>query len=147
MNESPTLGVHVITVGEAITSGQHVRKRGFDFAEGHPILNAGRVLDDRAIALAAASGHAALTVNKKPTVAILATGDELVEHAVPRLVALNLFGRDHLIEFDRQRAGQRAPYEISIGVRQNPQPIAVSLQLLQRLDAVAERGPRGQRGG
>ena len=79
IQENATRDGGVITVGEAVPAGQHVRKRGFDFAQGNPILKAGRVLDDRAIALAAASGHATLPVCKKPTVAILATGDELVE--------------------------------------------------------------------
>lgn len=96
IQENATRDGDVITAAEAVPAGQHVRKRGFDFAQGHPILKAGRVLDDRAIALAAAAGHAALTVNKKPTVAILATGDELVEPGsapgADQIISSNTYG-------------------------------------------------------
>lgn len=66
----------------AVTGGapdpDHIRRRGGDFAEGAVLLEAGRRLDARALTLAAAGGHAELVVHRKPVVAILATGDELV---------------------------------------------------------------------
>jgi molybdopterin molybdotransferase len=49
-----------------------------DFKAGEIGLQAGRTLDARAIALAAAMGYGSLPVRRKPRVAILATGDELV---------------------------------------------------------------------
>jgi molybdopterin molybdotransferase len=57
----------------------HIRCRGGDFKAGAMLLKAGAKLNARDILLAAAAGHAALPVRKKPAVAILATGDELVE--------------------------------------------------------------------
>ena len=56
----------------------HIRPKGGDFSAGQTILHAGRTLDARALSLAAASGNAILSVHRRPRVAILATGDELV---------------------------------------------------------------------
>lgn len=57
---------------------EHVRPRGGDFREGDTPLRAGKRLTARDITLAAAMGHATLPVRRRPRVAILATGDELV---------------------------------------------------------------------
>jgi molybdopterin molybdotransferase len=56
----------------------HIRRRGFDFREGETLLAAGRRLGPREVALAAAMGHGTLPVRRRPRVAILSTGDELV---------------------------------------------------------------------
>jgi molybdopterin molybdotransferase len=56
----------------------NVRTRGFDFERGVALLEAGRRLGARELTLAAAAGHGRLSVRRKPVVAILATGDELV---------------------------------------------------------------------
>ena len=55
-----------------------MRPAGLDFREGEALLPAGRILDSAALGLAAAAGHPMLSVRRKPLVAILATGDELV---------------------------------------------------------------------
>jgi molybdopterin molybdotransferase len=70
-------GTRVI-VTEGKPDPAHIRRKGGDFAEGEVLLYSGRRLDARALALAAAAGHGALPVRRKPVVAILATGDELV---------------------------------------------------------------------
>jgi molybdopterin molybdotransferase len=67
----------VVTVKEA-TAGRHVRPRGQDFKEGEVLLAAGTRLGPRELMLAAAMNHAELPVRRKPKVAILATGDEVV---------------------------------------------------------------------
>lgn len=61
-----------------VAAGRYVRAAGLDFREGMPMLDAGRVLHSRELALAAAMGYAALPVQRRPRVAILSTGDELV---------------------------------------------------------------------
>ncbi len=58
--------------------GRHIRPRGQDFAKGEVLLKAGTRLDARALLLAAAMNYAELPVRRKPKVAILATGDEVV---------------------------------------------------------------------
>ncbi len=72
-----------IAVLEAPRPGRHVRKAGLDFASGDTPLNAGRTLTTRDVALAAAMNHPWLSVHRKPRVAILSTGDELVMPGEP----------------------------------------------------------------
>src|SRR5262245_15801356 len=67
-----------VTVREERIDKGHVRHRGFDFREGETLLAAGRRIGPREVALAAAMGHGALPVRRRPRVAILSTGDELV---------------------------------------------------------------------
>ncbi|MEE1656496.1 gephyrin-like molybdotransferase Glp [Microvirga sp. CF3062] len=67
-----------VTVKEAARPNRHIRPAGLDFRAGDILLQAGLRLDSRHIALAAAMGHGRLPVHRKPKVAILATGDELV---------------------------------------------------------------------
>ncbi len=67
-----------ITVLEAPRAGRHIRKAGLDFAVGDRPLAAGRTLSTRDVALAAAMNLPWLSVYRKPRVAILSTGDELV---------------------------------------------------------------------
>jgi molybdopterin molybdotransferase len=63
----------------SVKPGQHIRPRGLDFRKGDILLRAGQRLSARDIGLAAAMNFSHLPVRKKPVVAILATGDELVE--------------------------------------------------------------------
>jgi molybdopterin molybdotransferase len=67
-----------IVVNEASKVGRHVRRAGLDFTQGDVLLRKGRLLSDRDLALAAAMNHPTLPVHRKPKVALLATGDELV---------------------------------------------------------------------
>ncbi|MEM7700499.1 MAG: molybdopterin molybdotransferase MoeA [Pseudomonadota bacterium] len=68
--------------GEAMPSlGQHVRKRAFDFAEGHLVLKAGTLLGPAQRALAIAAGHDTLAHLEAPAVSILDSGDELAKRA------------------------------------------------------------------
>jgi molybdopterin molybdotransferase len=67
-----------VVVNQATTAGRHVRKAGLDFARGAVLLGKGRRLTDRDLALAAAMNHPAVPVHRRPRVAVLATGDELV---------------------------------------------------------------------
>jgi len=63
---------------KALSSASHIRPRGQDFTAGEILLTAGTRLGPRELMLAAAMNHAALPVRRKPKVAILATGDEVV---------------------------------------------------------------------
>jgi molybdopterin molybdotransferase len=59
--------------------GRHIRAKGVDFSIGSTALRAGTRLGPAQITLAAAADHAELCVARRPRVAILASGDELVE--------------------------------------------------------------------
>ncbi|ASG20758.1 molybdopterin molybdotransferase MoeA [Nitrospirillum viridazoti] len=65
------------------TPGRWVRAAGLDFTAGTVGLKAGRPLTVRDVALAAAMNHPFLTVYRRPRVAILATGDEVVMPGEP----------------------------------------------------------------
>nr|WP_157334416.1 gephyrin-like molybdotransferase Glp [Bradyrhizobium cajani] len=67
-----------ITIKEAAIAGRHIRPAGVDFSEGDVLLRARTRLTERDLALAAGMNHPRLPVHRRPMVAILATGDELV---------------------------------------------------------------------
>jgi molybdopterin molybdotransferase len=67
-----------ITIKEAAFPGRHVRLAGVDFREGDVLLTRGTRLTERHLSLAAGMNHPRLPVRRRPKVAILATGDELV---------------------------------------------------------------------
>ncbi len=67
-----------ITITEAAKTGRHIRPAGVDFREGDVLLAGGSRLTDRDLSLAAGMNYPELAVRRRPKVAILATGDELV---------------------------------------------------------------------
>ncbi len=73
----------LVRVDEAPRSGRHIRPMGQDFAAGDVVLGRGRRLGARDVGLAAAANHPWLAVHRKPRVAILATGDEIVMPGEP----------------------------------------------------------------
>jgi molybdopterin molybdotransferase len=67
-----------------IRSGENIVRRGSEAGASQVVLPLGTLMESAEIALAAACGSPALTVFRRPKVAIVATGDELVEiDAVP----------------------------------------------------------------
>ncbi len=89
--------VEVLPAAEPAAPGRNVHRRGSDHAKGDVILCAGVRLTGREIAVAAACGHPALTVTHSPKIAVISTGDELVE--VDSLVAPHQMRRsnDHAL--------------------------------------------------
>ncbi|WP_342729500.1 gephyrin-like molybdotransferase Glp [Bradyrhizobium sp. B117] len=67
-----------ITIKETAVTGRHIRPAGVDFRAGDVLLRKGIRLTERDLALAAGMNHPLLPVRRRPKVAILATGDELV---------------------------------------------------------------------
>jgi molybdopterin molybdotransferase len=85
----------VVAVNRAESKGRYVRPKGFDFIAGAALLAAGRPLTARDIALAGAMNHATVPVHRRPRMAVLATGDELVAPGTPpgpgQIVSSNSF--------------------------------------------------------
>jgi molybdopterin molybdotransferase len=110
-----------VLVRSSVAAGRHVRAAGLDFVEGGALLEAGHRLDARTLALAAAAGHARLPVRRKPRVAILATGDELVRPGEPagpdQIVASN----PHALAAITSRAGGE-PIDLGIA-RDTPEAL------------------------
>ena len=78
LQENATAEGERIEIEGAVAPGAYVRPAGLDFRRGERALLAGRRLSARDIGLAAALNHAWLPVRRRPRVALLATGDELV---------------------------------------------------------------------
>jgi molybdopterin molybdotransferase len=85
----------VVAIKGAESKGRYVRPEGFDFTAGAALLAAGRPLTARDIALAGAMNHATVPVHRRPLMAVLATGDELVAPGTPpapgQIVSSNSF--------------------------------------------------------
>jgi molybdopterin molybdotransferase len=65
------------------TQGAHVRRRGADFAAGDALIAPGDRMTPARIALAATGGHGTIAVRRRPRIALLSTGDELVAPGAP----------------------------------------------------------------
>ena len=63
---------------EPPVQGRHIRRARQDFARGDVLVAAGRRLTARDVGLAAAGNHPWVAVFRRPRVAVLATGDEIV---------------------------------------------------------------------
>ena len=74
-------GPRIAITGDAgsIPAGNAIHARGSDRRAGEVIIAAGARLGGREIAIAAACGYGTLTVAQQPRIAVIATGDELVE--------------------------------------------------------------------
>jgi molybdopterin molybdotransferase len=68
-----------IELATAVTPGENVSKRGEDVKRGNLAVKAGTRLNPHHLGLLAAVGETNIDVVRKPKVAILATGNELVE--------------------------------------------------------------------
>jgi putative molybdopterin biosynthesis protein len=73
----------LIEVRRPVAAGQFVAFAGSDLARGETVLRAGQVLSSREIGMLAAVGCAAIEVWRKPRVAIISTGDEIVAPGEP----------------------------------------------------------------
>jgi molybdopterin molybdotransferase len=67
-----------IQIREVAKPGAFIRRVGLDFKAGDLCVKKGRALTARDIGVLAASGHCQISVRRRPTVAILSTGDELL---------------------------------------------------------------------
>ncbi|HEX6018302.1 MAG TPA: molybdopterin biosynthesis protein [Burkholderiaceae bacterium] len=76
-------GAKVVEVGRAVTAGDNVSYAGTDIARGETVLRAGQQLTSREIGVLAAIGVAEVPVFRRPRVAILSTGDEIVPPGAP----------------------------------------------------------------
>ena len=68
-----------VSFGKSIKAGENVRPRGMDLKTGDSVLQKGRLLKPQDLGLLAMLGIANVQVHKKPRVALLSSGDELLE--------------------------------------------------------------------
>lgn len=96
MQEEATARGNQISFERTPPPGQSIRPKGFDFTSGRELLPGGVSLTPAMLNLAAAANYAELTVARRPKMAILATGDELVppgsEIGPDQIAASNSYG-------------------------------------------------------
>jgi molybdopterin molybdotransferase len=84
----------LLTLNKVTAKGRNILARGSDVARGELLLDAGRHLTPGRIGLLVAGGHHQVTVYRKPAVALMATGDEVLLPGEPpvngKLYASNL---------------------------------------------------------
>jgi putative molybdopterin biosynthesis protein len=76
-------GNRAVEVRRAVSPGQFVSYAGSDIARGEALLRAGTVIGSREIGMLAACGIAQVAVARRPRVAVISTGDELVQPGDP----------------------------------------------------------------
>jgi len=130
----------VVTAKSAVSRGKNVRVAGIDFREGETIFAAGRRLTPADVAFAASADHPTLPVARRPKIAVLSTGDELVPPGQTRgsdqIVASNAYAVLGLIA----ACGGEA---IDLGVTPDqPEAIeaAIRAALAMRIDALVTIG-------
>ena len=77
-DDTPAIDVH-----RAVSSGQFISYAGLDIARGETLLRRGTPIGSREIGMLAACGLTAIEVVRRPRVAVLSTGDELVQPGAP----------------------------------------------------------------
>ena len=77
-NAAPAIDVH-----RAVTSGQFISYAGSDIARGETLLRRGIQIGSREIGMLAACGLTSVEVVRRPRIAVLSTGDELVQPGQP----------------------------------------------------------------
>ena len=114
-----------------VRPGQNVRKQGFDFRRGAELLPAGTVITPQILSLAAGANQPQLAVTRRPRLAILATGDELVPPGTPlgpdQIVASNSYGLAALL-------GPYAESILDLGIVPDDKP-RLDARLLEAFDA------------
>ena len=79
MTEYTSLQDGCVEISKAVTQGENIVPQGAEAKRGSLLLDKGTRLNEAAIALAASVGKSRLQVFTRPRVAILTTGDEIVD--------------------------------------------------------------------
>ncbi len=130
MQEEATARGNQVSFARVPRIGQSIRRRGFDFTEGTELLPSGVPLTPAKLNLVASANYPEVTVARRPKLAILATGDELVapgsDIGPDQIVASNSYGLIPLL----------APYAdkiIDLGIVRDDKP-ALEKALLAAFD-------------
>jgi molybdopterin molybdotransferase len=124
-----------VRVQQAPKPGQHIRRRGEELSAGAEALPAGRVLDASDLALAAACGAASVRAHRRPRVAVLCTGSELVPVGTDpppgkivetNSISLAALCREAGAEVDRLGIAEDAVEKIAEKLRDAPADILVT---------------------
>jgi molybdopterin molybdotransferase len=79
VEETSAAAFEEVMIAAQVTPGQHIRFRGEDVPAGEQVIAAGTIVRPPEVSMLASLGRALVTVYRRPIVAILSTGDELIE--------------------------------------------------------------------
>ncbi len=138
IQENTDVDHDIITVRETVTAEKFVRPAGLDFTSGEVLGHTGRRLSARDLGLLAAANVSVLPVYRKPRIAYLATGDELVMPGdtlgPDQIISSNSIAMDAYI-----RAFGGEP--VSLGIAQdNPESLREALSKLEDADLLVTMG-------
>lgn len=74
-----TMDCGLVRIFKAVAAGENIRRKGEDIKRGELVIKKGTLLKPSHIGLLASLGKARVKVTRRPKVAILATGDEVVD--------------------------------------------------------------------
>jgi putative molybdopterin biosynthesis protein len=83
VEHTQALGGNALAIRRAASPGQFISYAGSDIARGEALLRAGTMIGSREIGMLAACGIAEVSVARRPRVAVISTGDELVQPGLP----------------------------------------------------------------
>ena len=98
VEETTKAGEERVAILAQATAGQNIGRRGADITAGDPVVAAGDRLTPSRVGALAAVGHADVEVFARPRVAILSTGNEVVEPGTP-------LGRGQIFDVNRFTLG------------------------------------------
>lgn len=137
IQENTTRSDDLVTLTEVPEDGGNIRPAGSDFSIGDRI-EAPRRLNARDLALLASMNHPSVPVHRRPIVAIIATGDELVmpgESPSPdQIIASNSFGLKAICE------AEGADVRLLPIARDTPESLSTVLGLAQDADLIVTIG-------
>jgi molybdenum cofactor synthesis domain-containing protein len=103
-----------IVVTEAARAGQHIGRRGSDMRAGQRVVAAGDALDPARVGAVAATGVADVRVYDRPTVALVSTGNEVIEPGLPlRPGQIYDINRFTLAAIVRRHGGEPVPMPLA----------------------------------
>jgi molybdopterin molybdotransferase len=131
-------GVDVVNILEPVKPGTNIRRRGEDMRAGDVVLRSGTLLRAGEIGVLATARHPRAIVSRRPTVAIISTGDELVdvgeEVGAGRVVNSNLYSLAALV---REAGAIPKPQAI---VRDTPEATIAAIEHALECDFVISSG-------
>jgi molybdopterin molybdotransferase len=127
-----------VKVLSRLAAGQNIRNQALDFKRGEPLIPEGTRLSPRDIGLAAAMNCAQLKVRRRPVIAVLATGDELVKPGEkPRSDQIVSSNSNALLALAASLGGE--PVNAGL-VRDDLKATTAAIRKLQRADIILTSG-------
>ncbi len=136
--EDVSAGDGTIRLERALRAGQHVRRRGEEFHRNETLLSAGTPIHAGEVALLAAAGITSVSVHPQPRVALLATGDELVELGAPPEPGQIVNSNTYLLS---ARLQEEQCHVLSLGIaRDDAEDLGAKIAAGLRLDMLVTTG-------